>query len=112
MTNTTQNFPVYFGYFGNPAEKPHEGVAGVQSVIRAVNDLLYNYKDPNNLGEDPDSDVRAGIHHILEACAMQLEAINGKLTDTSESFVQDSPSHGEQIAITEPVTPDIMQRSA
>lgn len=85
MTDQSTRFPVYFGY-SDAAKYPEESISGVRQVILAMSDLLYNYRDPNDLGENPDGDTRSGIRFIFEACAMQLEAaVRGIADQKSEA---------------------------
>lgn len=78
MTNQeqTNEFPVYFGlnWGDDPLPRPCDSIHAVTQVIRAMNDLLLNYRDPNDLGENSSGDVRMGISFVFEACSMQLEA--------------------------------------
>ena len=73
IQNQDTQFPVYFGY-SDAGKHPTEAIAGVRQVILAMNDMQYNYRGPNDLGVDPDSDTRSGINFIFKACAMQLQS--------------------------------------
>lgn len=79
MTDQSTEQRVYFGYhWGNrPMPQPTESIAAVSQVIRAMNDLIQGYHDPNDWGTSPEGDTRAGIRHIFEACALQLESALG-----------------------------------
>ncbi|WP_170432961.1 hypothetical protein [Ruegeria arenilitoris] len=83
MTNTAQkaqDFPVYFGWDA-PSTDPAGSIADVAQVITAMSFLLNQQRDPNDLGENPDSDERMGIHFIFKACAKQLEATSRLLSE-------------------------------
>ena len=76
----------YFGY-SDAAKHPTEAIAGVRQVIVVMSDLLAGYRDPNDLGENPDSDTRSGIRFVFEACAMQLKAATQEI-EAKESEAQ------------------------
>lgn len=80
MTNQDTQFPVYFGY-SDVADHPADAIEGARQVMVAMSDLLAGYRDPYELGENPNSDVRSGIQLVFKACSMQLEAATQQIAE-------------------------------
>lgn len=77
---------------------PTDSIYYATQVIRAMNDLLGEYRDPNNLGEKPDGDTRSGIRFIFEAAAMQLDHARTQIEVTNNEW----ETHGDVYPRFEP----------
>lgn len=83
---------IYFGYNlrNSTTPDPIDALQSANQVIRAMSDLIQGYRDPNEFGLNPDGDVRAGIRHIFEACAQQIDVAVDELHRNSLTPEQSS----------------------
>lgn len=68
---TTKQFPVYFGYGDDIAEKPHAGVASIADVMAFLCDAVVNADIMDNITKQG----RDGLYSIMQASQRQLEAL-------------------------------------
>lgn len=104
MTNTAQKaqeFPVHFGW-DSVEDNPSEAIGNVARVVAAMNHLLIQDRDPNELGENPNGDERIGINLIFSACVDQLQTAARVLIERQGEPCHDNDSTYPKLSGSQP----------